>query len=202
MAKVIKVKDSYFNYLMSLISSDEVNAAQEYYNLCLLFFETPFTVLNPMDENRSCDGADLRERWLDNIGVKDERIKLEYANDIALMPVSFLEVLVALSVRVDKDILAMPDKPFMASEFFWDMVNNLVKYGTFGNKYHKASDILTDEQWCVFVEDNMKAAIKKVLTRTYHEDGKGGLFPMNKPKTNQRKMDMWANCMQYVSEKY
>jgi len=199
MAKVIKVKDSYFNYLMSLISSDEVNAAQEYYNLCLLFFETPFTVLNPMDENRVQKAEEMRDIWLDNIKVKDERLKLEYANDLAVSPTSFLEVLVAMCVNAEDQILSAPNT---ASTLFWDLVDNLVEYGTFGTAYHKASDILTDEKWCAFTESTMKASIKKVLTRTYHEDGKGGLFPMKKPHKNQRKLDMWACCTSYISEKY
>ena len=201
MAKVIKVKDSYFNYLMCLISSDTINAAQDYYNLCLLFFETPFTILNPMDENREGDGSELRDHWLDNMKVND-RLKTEYANDLLTTPISMLEVLVALCVRVEKQILADPNRPYMASVLFWDIIDNLVKYGTFGSAYTKASDILTDEKWCSFVEDAMKASIKKVLQRTYHEDGRGGLFPLPDSKTNQRKLDMWGNCMQYVSANY
>ena len=199
MAKVIKVKDSYFNYLLSLISSDEIDARQDYYNLCTLLFDTEYTVLNPMDNNRANDASTLRERWLDNIRVKDERLKQEYANDVVVTPISVLEVLIALCVKVEDQILANPDVDYIAAKLFWELMDNLVKYGTFGTAYKKASDILTDEKWCTFTEDAMKASIKKVVTRTYHEDGRGGLFPIDKCKTNQRKMHLWANCMYYIS---
>ena len=202
MGKVINTKESYFHYLLSLISDDKVRAADSYYNLCLLFFSTPFEVLNPMDKNRVSDAEELRDLWVESTRVKDERLKQEYAKDLLGIDISFLEVVIALANKVDTQILADPSKPDLTSVMFWDFVDNLVKYGTFGSAYKKASDVLTDDKWCMFTEEAMKASIKKVISRTYHEDGRGGLFPLRKPKINQRKTEMWNCCIAYINENY
>ena len=155
-----------------------------------------------MDANRVSDAEELRERWLDDIRIKNDKLKNEYARDIITWPISFLEVVIALAYKVYTQILADPSKPDLAVVIFWDWIDNLVKYGTFGTKYTCVADTLTDDIWCQYISDAISASVKKVLTRTYHEDGKGGLFPLRNAKINQRKTEMWNGCIAYINENY
>lgn len=187
-------------YLMSLISSDKVNAS-EYSNLCRTMHDIEFIVFNPMDENRVGHAEKMRDNWLDSLNVKDERLKIEYAKDICDRPVSFFEIIVSLCVSAN-DILADPNKPDFVSEFFWQLMDNMVQYGSYGSKYTKANEVLSDDMWNSFTENTTIANVKRIVTRTYHADGVGGLFPLKNPHINQRKEEMWTCCIAYINENY
>lgn len=197
---IIKVKKSYFNYLLSMVTDSEHDAAKEYTKLCTLLFNTPYVVLDPMDNNRVSDAQDLREDWLDVSKVKNEQLRIEYARDLNEHPVSVFEVLIALVYRLNRYIYADPDKPEIPMILFWRFIDNLVEYGSFGTKYTKASQVLKDDIWCDFASNTMTSCLNRVNTRTYHPDGTGGLFPLKNPKINQRKEELWTCCMAYLNE--
>lgn len=206
MGMIIKVKKSYFNYLLSLIKDDAHDPSQ-YTKLCSLLFETPYQVLNPMDANRVSDAETLIDKWLDYAKVKDERLRQEYTKDLgtqlpSLMGISIFEVLIALAIKVDDYILGDPTKPDLPANLFWNFIDNIVSYGTFGSKYEKADYVLHDDNWCDSTEETMKSALNRINTRTYHPDGTGGLFPLKHARINQRKEELWTCCMAYINENY
>ena len=202
MGMIIKVKKSYFNYLLSTISDHDHDAEKEYTKLCTLLFNTPYVVLNPMDANRVSDVTVLRDSWLNSIRIKDEQLRLEYAKDIEATGTSILEVLIALVLKINNQVLADPDRPELPANLFWNLIDNIVAYGSFGSKYTKASEVLTDDIWCDFASDTMIACLNRINTRTYHPDGVGGLFPLRNPKINQRKEELWTCCMACINENY
>lgn len=202
MGMIINIKKSYFNYLLAIITDQNHDALNEYEKLCTLLHNTPYVVMNPMDENRVRDVDALRDKWLDNARVKDEHLRMEYAKDINNDSVSMLEMLIALAIRVNDYILADPTKPELPANLFWNFIDNLVEYGSFGTKYHTAAEILKDDTWCDFASDTMAACLNRVNTRTYHSDGTGGLFPLRNPKINQRKEELWTCCVAYINENY
>lgn len=198
---IVNTKESYYNYLVSLVSYEKVDANQ-YDHLLRLLHGIEFTVLNPMDANRLTSADSLRNMWIDSLRVKDERLKLEYARDICNDPASFLEVVIGLCRQVNDNILADPNKPDMVPTLFWDLMDNMVSYGTYGSKYTTAYPVLTDDMWNTYTENTTIANVKRIVTRTYHPDGSGGLFPLKDPKINQRKEEMWTCCIAYVNENY
>lgn len=206
MGMIINVKKSYFNYLSSLVA-DQNHDPKRYSKLLALLYETPYQVLNPMDANRVLDGEALREKWLDHARVKDERLRVEYVKDLgtdapSMLGASMLEVLIGLAVHINDYILADPDKPELVANLFWNFIDNIVDYGSFGSKYHAASDILYDEVWCDYTRDTMNTCLDRINKRTYHTDGTGGLFPLRKETINQRKEELWTCAIAYINENY
>lgn len=201
MGAVINVKENYFFFLLSLLN-DSKHKSNDYTKLCSLLHRTPFVVLNPMDDNRVSDAKQLRSKWLSTIYVRDERLKEEYAKDINSIPISMFEILVALAIHINDYVLADPDKPELPANLFWNFIDNIVAYGQFGSKYTKASQVLINDKWCDFTEKTMSASLDRIINRTYHPDGVGGLFPLKDPKINQRKEELWTCCMAYINENY
>ena len=204
---IINVRKSYFNYLSSLVADSE-HDPKDYSKLLWLLHETPFTVLNPMDDNRVLDAERLRDKWMDHAKVKDERLRQEYEKDIgtsmpSLLGVSMLEILIGLVTHINDFVLADPSKPELPANLFWKLIDNIVEYGAFGSKYCRANEVLTNDLWCDFTVETMNSCLNRINSRTYHPDGTGGLFPLKNPgNINQRKEELWTCAMAYVSENY
>ena len=97
-------------------------------------------------------------------------------------PCSLLEMIVGLAIRI-ADILFDPmwEEAPNIHHAFWEMINNLGLYpGSSENKK---------------IVDNL-------VNRNYEEDGRGGLFPLNLPVEDQRKLEIWYQMMSYLGERY
>lgn len=197
MGVVINVKDEYFNWLVHYFDGSD------YYNLLKLMDDTTFVVYNPMDENRVSDVDELRQRWIDECGKwKDERIRLEVAEELLSKPVSLFEVLCELCIKTEDTIFYEPDKIGIYKKLFWEFMNNLIKSGLFGTRYTTCHQAVRDERWGGFEEQTMKKIFTMVVERKYQPNGKGGFFPCKNSDVNQRKVEMWVACVAYLNENY
>ena len=169
-------REEYLNYLTDKISEGAVRHRR----LLAYLFDTPFTwsFKIPTDANRAKDGMFLRDRYANETGDY-----LLYSD--RLEPCSILEMLVALSIRIEEDIMAEPgeEKP---EKWFWEMISNLGLYPA------------TDK---VYREDLVEGVIKAWLSRSYEANGNGGLFPLHHPKKDQRLCSIWDQMNFYLNEK-
>lgn len=71
--------------------------------------------------------------------------------------------------------------------WFWKILENagLEKY--------------TDEQ---FDEWKVYQILDDIVDRRYNRNGFGGLFPLRKPKKDQRKVELWYQMCAYLVENY
>ena len=138
----------------------------------------------PMDENRESDGRRLRIIFEANSGVALPREGEGW-------PASFLEVLAALAETMEDSIMHSPESGTDSSTWFWLMMDNMglaqcddIWMGKHGNA-------------CSYVQNR----VDDVMLRRYDSDGSGGLFPLQKPRLDQRKVQLWYQMNAYILEK-
>lgn len=158
----------YFLWLIAQIGIPERNR-NTYNDLFMRLYETEFVWMVPHDDNRLQDGIELRYEF----GARRA--------DFSDMPVSMLEVLIALSRRVAWTTDRSPE--FWA----WQLLDNL--------RLTKSSDPLVGQK-AERVEDVLEA----LIWRTYAQDGNGGFFPLNYPRDDQTKREIWDQMNAYVNE--
>lgn len=168
-------RGEYFNYLTGQISMGVIR----HQNLLAYLFDTPFTwsYKIPTDANRAKDGMLLRDRYANETGDF-----LLYSDRSE--PCSVLEMLVALSIRIEEDIMAEPgdERP---EKWFWEMIENLGLYSAKDKDYR---------------EDLVQGIVDTWLKRKYRDDGRGGLFPLKHPTKDQRLTSIWDQMNFYLNE--
>lgn len=130
--------------------------------------KTPFMWVHPMDANRAADGISLRSRFLLEHGYFDVEDPVREC--------SVLEMLVALCIRVEREIMGCPgdDHP---EKWFWEIIGNLGMLG------------LSDD---MFEQTEYETRINTFLERKYRRNGVGGAFPIETSKRDLRSLDIWA----------
>lgn len=172
----VPLDEEYFVWLYSQIGSVKTTSrSKTYWNLAKILFTTEFVWLVPNDDNRIEDGRNLRFEFCEERGIEAEREWLR-------LPCSILELLIALSRRLSFEA----DE--QAKWWFWHMMQNLGLEGlndASGFRQRDVADILNDLIW-----------------RQYKPDGRGGLFPLNEPAEDQRRVEIWRQLNAYLMERY
>ena len=168
--------------------------------------EIPFVSVLEFDEHRESDGRHLRDVFAETIA---DRIKYRY--DIVDMefPASFLEVLVSLAYLMDDCILydsefIVDGKPFgevvksddHPAMWFWEMMANIDLAG-FTNQVFKDARERGEE---LNLRRIVRQKVDRVMYRRYRGDGRGGLFPLKHPKTDQRQVELWYQLNAYIED--
>jgi hypothetical protein len=129
------------------------------------------------DDNRIADGRDLRVSYLRSLGIENER---DYES-MHIDPVSFLEVLIGLSIRVA--FLVSEEE----NEWAWNLIKNL--------NLDRMWDPLTPRK-----VDKIHERLDAVIWRTYSITGDGGFFPLVLPGSDQRNEEIWDQMLLYIEE--
>ena len=166
--------DLYFRWLLNLIDCPE-----EYTTLMEKLHSRDFHSPVPMDINRIEDGLALRSMFVDESGFQDGE------EDLLRKPCSVLEMMVALACRMEDDIMADADMGDRAPLWFWTMISNL------------GLDGMDNDH---FDNENVDHVLNVLINRTYFMNGSGGLFPLKIPKMNQRRVEIWYQMNQWLSE--
>lgn len=161
-----------------VLSPKSQNASRTYWNLLNHLYRRKFIWFIPNDDNRAEDGRDLRLEFFRHKQVEKDHIWYE-------LECSVLEMLVALSVRLSfeaDDTIA---------KWFWELIDNLgltkfndLVYGDINSYEAKEIDV----------------AVDRLNNRTYRFDGFGGLFPLENPHEDQRKVEIWYQLSHYLAE--
>lgn len=120
-------------------------------------------------------------RAIDGVFLRGE---LGYKDSTDERPCSFLEMLIALSGRFDGNSGFDPDEAY---ENFWIMMKNI------GLDQYDDVHYSETEVWSIlYILEN----------RTYNFNGKGGLFPLKRPRLDQRKVEIWDQMQEWLIENY
>lgn len=163
---------NYTKYLRDIVESREMNG--EFNELLQQLNDIEFTWSIDFDENRALDGYDLRRDYCD-----------EFEVDL-VGSVTVLEVLVALARRIDNEYIGDPGEEH-PEIIFWEMIGNLTLIWNKDNHYDSGLTNYT---------------IKKWLNREFNQDGLGSPFPLEKTLRDQRKIEIWAQMLEYITENY
>lgn len=175
------MREEYFNWLYDLVCSSGRPGSSFYYLLRALH-RREFYSLIPNDDNRGTDGQELRSEFR---RLEHQELSVNWFK----APSTVLEMLIALSRRmvltfVGTDIEADYDY------WFWEMIDNL------------GLGDLTDSQFLdkdgPYIVDDI---LNTFLERTYTADGRGGLFPLENPRTDQREVEIGFQKEHYALER-
>ena len=169
----------YFVWLLDKINLSERNimTSDQYGFLLDAMFQKTFYAVVNKDWNRSVDGELLREKFASEKNMKEPDL-----GDCRV-----LEMLVALSIRIENEVMYDHAYGDRTSEWFWMMVRNLGLL-QFDNSH--------------FSEKKVDEILTKFLDREYEPDGAGGLFPMKDSEKDQREIEIWWQMQAFILGKY
>lgn len=133
-----------------------------------------FIFTHPLDENREIDGKYLRQEFLDEEGLGKD---LFWEGDA-----SILEVLVAMSIRIETEITGEIGNDHI-ERWFWVMIHNL------------GLDKFRDDRY-----DERK--IDEILDAWLNGDAKKDVFPLKKMTHKTDNFDLWYRMQLYLTENY
>lgn len=173
-----KVRDAYFNWLYDAVCKGRSHENISYKKLFAFLHDIEFTFNIRNDINRARDGVDLRYKYA--MRFDDERVL-----DILDGPCSVLEMMVALAIRCEVEIMDDTRYGDRTGQWFWEMMSNL----GIGNMFDEAFD-------ADFVEER----IAIFLNREYEPNGKGGLFYIMGCQHDLRDLEIWTQLCWYLDK--
>lgn len=160
----------YFDWLYDQIASGN------YVLLCQVMNELTFRVMVPHDENRVGDVNELRRGF-----IHATRIEPLDEADLALPDATIFEVLVSLARRAE-DQSGLP-----MQVWFGMFIENLGLRNCTDDAFHL----------------NRPQAVRilhRFNDRLYRPNGQGGLFPLKRPRGDQRHIELWYQLAYYLTE--
>ena len=164
-------KEEYFEWMLRKINCRKF-PVKKYYKLLLYLNEFNFKIVIKNDINRVSDAYEMRETFKESELWDAEEIPFDMRNGDNLWPASVLEVLVAMSCRIEDDVMADEEKGNRTSEWFWEMICNLgLNTAKESDWYDILNDFLSRRISCFEKPDDIstKAWNKKELWNQMNE---------------------------------
>lgn len=175
-----RIKDAYFNWICDMVLDDCFSDNVSYIRLLTRLDETEFTYIVPRDRNRAADGVDLRYRF----ALRHEKeLSIDYVLDELDGPCSVLEMMVALAIRCEENIMDNALYGDRTVQWFWQMISSLG---------------LSDMTDAMYDQEKVDYILKRFLNRRYSSNGKGGLFTIRNCDKDLRKVEIWFQLCWYL----
>lgn len=171
-----RIKHEYFEWMCDQICGKRFSPHISFRKLLTLLHDTRFVYFIPNDENRAADGIDLRWRFL----LQTKRREL---SGCLTGPCSVLEMMVALAIRIEENIMDDPDKGDRTGQWFWGMIVSLGLGSMIDDRF--------DERFA----DRVLTAF---FNRDYEPNGKGGLFTIRNCTEDLRDVEIWCQANWYL----
>ncbi len=176
------IQRSYFKWLCK-----SVNASHRYSMLWDKLRRTDFVWIIDHDKNRANDGITLRYNYAVAMGIfdtEDQQKVEEYLSG----PCSVLEFLVALSIRIERDIMYDVNDDDCTAQWFSEMISNLGLL-EFDDKHYD--------------ENRVDYILNRFMSRNYDENGVGNVFPAGpKGGPHFRETEIWDQMHSYFLPKF
>lgn len=134
------MRERYFHWLLKFIGNGFCRK-NSYFELLKYLFNTEYYWSIPMDENRAADGIDLRYRFVTECG-EDREASYVYLSG----PASVLEVLVALSIKIECIARGTIDLS-KAGQWFWGMIKCLNIFDCYDGNFDQYKAEYFVEEW-------------------------------------------------------
>jgi hypothetical protein len=167
---------TYFDWLITKLIPDQ-DIRDSYQKVLLGLFNTDFRYFIKYDDNRAKEGEELREMYESETGL--------WCNNYSSC--SVLEMLGALALRCETELMWDPEEGDRTSVWFWEMLDNM--------------GLTSLDDWH-FDFDEFEAIVEKLNNRTYDSDGYGGPFYIANFDYDMRKMELWYQMNYYIKSKY
>lgn len=178
------IEEHYIQWLCDLINVDPDNPHMHL--LRRLYWRTFEPIFIKRDENRAADGENLRIRFADEVGLDP----YDRDNNLYNHPCSVLEMLIAMSIRCENQIMHNPDLGDRTFKWFWMMLDNMDI-----SKYDSLE----------YTDDEIDAAVDQacdiLIYRDFKHDGSdGGIFVLPGTKENLRDVEFWYHMCWAMSD--
>lgn len=158
-----------------LIGKIYTKNTDKYRNLLNKLFELPFESHLGRDDDRAEDGLMLRYES-----------PCIYSEELAFRECSVLEMLIALSIRIDEEYVGEPGYPH-PEKIFWELISNL------------GLDLFDDKN---FSQTEVFKIVSRWILREFDDNGDGSIFPLRYTTRDQRYVEIWSQMQEYLSENY
>lgn len=165
---------NYFDWL-AMIAFPDGEKRSYYVEVLKGLYDIDFGWVLDRDQNRAKDGEQLRVMFEDETDCPCEKYG----------PCSVLEMMLALAMRCESQIMYDPDEGDRVHIWFWEMFRNL------------GLDELGEDD---FDELIFSSIIQRLLGREYSKDGRGGLFYIPNCHRDMRKIEIWYQLNFYLQE--
>ncbi len=172
-----QVKNRYFEWLYNYACKGRLNGHISFRKLFVNLYDTQFDFYIRNDVNRAMDGVNLRYRF--GTVINDNR-----AFDILDDPCSVLEMILALAIRIEEQIMDDPKYGDRTQQWFWGMLSTI--------GISAMSDDIYDEKY-------VNKCIYRFLERQYEPNGKGGLFYIRDCDQDLRDVEIWTQMCWYLN---
>lgn len=176
----IEVINEYFNWLSGLVCGKRYSKQVSYSKLLMFLHNTDFRYSIPKDQNRAEDGIDLRYRFAI---LLDHEVSPDVILDYLGGPCSVFEMMVALAIRCEENIMDDSDIGDRTGQWFWGMITNLGLGSMTNTRF--------DRQYADEV-------VNRFLDRNYEPDGAGGLFTVRHCVRDLRDVEIWYQLCWYL----
>ena len=146
---------------------------RKYSELWDKLYSTEYKWVIPQDKNRAADGVDLRYKY-----KGDGYICMNG-------PCTVLEMLVALAIRCENELMGDIMQEDKTKKWFWMMIKNL--------ELDEMTDLRYDEY---FVE----SVLDIWMANRYEFDGRGGLFWIKNIEYDMRNVEIWYQMIWFMND--
>lgn len=177
MVHVNDIKQAYFDWMCDIVCGERFAKSVSYKKLLRCLHDIEFTYSIRNDSNRAEDGLSLRYRFAYIHGCA-------WADTYLDGPCSVLEMLVALAIHCEEDIMDDPQLGDRTGQWFWGMINNL--------GLGSMTDYMFDRPY-------VNEVITRFLNREYSPNGKGGLFTVRNCNVDLRTVEIQYQLNWYLN---
>ena len=168
------VREQYFNWMYDMVF---IKRAPSYVRLLRYLNSQEFTYNIRLDGNRADDGLYLRYRF-----KQENHLRAVDVDRCLTGKCSVLEMMVALCLRIEEDIMDDPVKGNRIHKWFHVMLKSLG---------------LLDMDDAYFDERYADKVITRFLNREYEPNGAGGLFRIKDCPYDLRSVEIWYQMCWY-----
>lgn len=175
-------------YRAWLVNHIDDGRALVYTELLSLLYETEFTWINQLDENRAADGVMLRGYFQDHMLMASMYDK----------PCCVLEMLIALAIKIETDLVSEPGE-YEPKRWFWFMLDNLglLPYVDSAFCYNEVVQILTSWMKKSPISGTTYGKSGEKVGKLFGEVGK---IPMLFPVENGQNLQFWDQINRFLIE--
>lgn len=177
------IQKEYFEWMSSLVVNNKYAKNLSFKKLFKYLNQVEFTPIIDNDINRAIDGRNLRYRFGYIYGYTNDTIR----DTLDIYPCSVFEMIIALSYRLEEQIMDNYDYGDRTSQWFWNMIVSL----GLGN--------MSDDKFSI---THTKRIVQRFLNREYKPNGEGGLFTLNHDEYDLRNEEIWYQAMWYLDENF
>ncbi len=180
------IQRSYYKWLCKSVKADH-----RYSMLLDKLRRTDYIWIIDRDENRAKDGITLRYNYAVSAGIYDTESQ-KIVEECLSGPCSLLEFLVAISIRIERDIMYDVNEDDQTSRWFREMLGNLGLL-EFDDKHYD--------------ENKVDYILNRFMSRNYGEDGAGNIFLASKNSAKKggplfREKEIAAQMDEYLLPKF